>query len=35
MHLVTGSYLGNELAEEAFEEARQLSERPAGKGEGR
>jgi AcrR family transcriptional regulator len=35
MHLAVGSYLGNEAAEEAFEEARQLHERPAGKGEAR
>lgn len=35
MHLIAGSYLGNEAAEEAFEEAKQLRERPAGEGEGR
>ena len=39
MHLTVGSYLGNEAAGEAFEEAKQLLEReraqPSGTGEGR
>jgi AcrR family transcriptional regulator len=35
MHLTVGSYLGNEAAEQAFEEAKQLRERAAGEGEGR
>jgi AcrR family transcriptional regulator len=39
MHLAAGSYLGNEAAEEAFEEAKRMLERrsahPSGPGEGR
>jgi len=35
MHLVAGSYLGSEAAEEAFEEAKQLNGRSADEGEGR
>jgi AcrR family transcriptional regulator len=34
MHLTVGSYLGNEAAEEAFEEAKQLRQRPSGEGQG-
>jgi AcrR family transcriptional regulator len=35
MHLTAGSYLGSEAAEQAFEEAKQLRERPAEEGQGR
>ncbi|HWA54426.1 MAG TPA: TetR/AcrR family transcriptional regulator [Solirubrobacterales bacterium] len=35
MHLTAGSYLGSEAAEEAFEEAKHLRERPGGEEEAR